>query len=130
MGLALAHSNYLIYYLRFKVPEPIVSVLSDSSNHVFYGHPPTLTCTVEITSVLNFPLSMTIVWKGPDGTVVASPTRPEMRSLTLYTSSSGQLTSIDSADSGEYTCMVRFEIGVEVSASTNITIGIILYYIN
>ena len=107
----------------FKVPEPIVSVLSDSSNHVFYGHSPTLTCTVEMTSVLNFPLSMTIVWKRPDGTVVASPARPEMRSFTLYTSSSSLLTSIDSADSGKYTCTVRFEIGVEVSASINVTIG-------
>ena len=107
----------------FKVPEPIVSVHSDSPNHVFYGHPPTLTCTVEMISVLNFPLSMTIVWKGPDGTVVASPARPEMRSFTLYTSSSSLLTSIDSADSGKYTCTVRFEIGVEVSASINITIG-------
>jgi hypothetical protein len=107
----------------FKVPEPIVSVHSDSPNHVFYGHPPTLTCTVEVSSEVNIPLSMTIVWKGPDGTIVASPTELEMKSLTLYTSSS-RLTSVDSAvDSGEYTCIVRFENGVEISASTIITIG-------
>ena len=100
-----------------------MSVHSDSPNHVFYGHPPTLICTVEMTSVVNVSLSMTIVFKGPDGTVVASPTRPEMKSFSLYTSSSGQLTSVGSADSGKYTCTVRFENGVEISASTNITIG-------
>ena len=75
-----------------------------------------------VTSPLS--TSMVIVWKGPDGTAVVSPIRPEMKSLTLYTSSSGQLTSVDSADSGEYTCTVRFEnFGAEISASTNITIG-------
>ena len=112
-----------------KVPDPIVSVHSDSPNHVFYGHPPTLTCTMEMSSVVTSPLStsMVIVWKGPDGTAVASPTRPEMESLTLYTSSSSPLTFVDSADSGEYTCTVRFEnFGAEISASTNITIGKIL----
>ena len=100
-----------------------MSVHSDSSNHVFYEHPPTLICTVEISSVVTAPLSMMIVWKGPDGTAVVSPIRPEMKSLTLYTASSGQLTSVDS---GEYTCTVRFENfgpGAEISASTNITIG-------
>ena len=106
----------------FTVPEPIVSVHSGSPNHVFYGQPPTLICTVEISSVVNVPLSMTIVWTRPDEAVVASPTRPEMKSFTLYTSSSS-LNSVDSADSGQYTCTVRFENGVEISASTNITIG-------
>ena len=100
-----------------------MSIHSDSPDHVFHGRPPTLTCTVEMTSVVNVSLSMMIVWKGPDGTIVASPTRPEMKSLTHYTSSSSLLTSVDSADSGEYTCTVRFKNGVEVSASVNITIG-------
>ena len=113
----------LSFKYLFTVPEPIVSIHSDSPNHVFYGHPPTLICTVEMTSVVNVPLSMTIVFKGPDGTVVASPTRPEMKSFSLYASSSSPLTSVDSANSGEYTCVVRFENGVEISASTNITIG-------
>ena len=101
-----------------------MSINSDSPNHVFYEHPPTLICTVEISSVVTAPLSMMIVWKGPDGTAVVSPTRPEMKSLTLYTASSSPLTSVDSTDSGEYTCTVRFEnFGAEISASTNITIG-------
>ena len=99
-----------------------MSVHSDSHNHVFYDHSPTLTCTVEMSSVVTVPLSMTVVWKGPAGTVVTSPIRPEMKSFMLYTSSS-ILTSVDSADSGEYTCTVRFENGVEISASTNVTIG-------
>ena len=113
-------------FTLFKVPEPIVSIYSDSPNdhHVSYGHSPTLTCTVEVSSVVTAPLFMVIVWKGPAGTAVPSPTRPEMKSLTLYTSSSGQLTFVDSADSGEYTCMVRFEnFGADIFTSTNITIG-------
>ena len=50
--------------------------------------------------MVNVPLSMMIVWKGrrPDGTVVASLTRPEMKSFTQYTSSTSPLTSVDSAD--------------------------------
>ena len=112
-----------IYIYTFEVPEPIVSVHSDSPNHVFHDHSPTLICTVEMSSVVTVPLSMTMVWRGPDGTVVSSPIRPQMKSFTLYTSSS-ILTSVDSADSGEYTCTVRFDNGVEISASTNVTIGI------
>ena len=99
-----------------------MSVHSDSPDNVFYGHSPTLICTVEMSSVVDVPLSMMIVWKGPNGTAVTSPNRPEMKSFTLYTLSSS-LTSVDSAESGEYTCTVTFENGVEISANTNITIG-------
>jgi hypothetical protein len=77
-----------------------------------------------MSSLVNIPLSMTIEWKGPDGTVVVSPTRPEMRSFALYRAASNRLTSVDSADSGEYSCTVEFDnFGTEISASTNITIG-------
>ena len=100
-----------------------MSAHSDSPNRVFYDHSPTLICTVEMSSVVTVPLSMMIVWRGPASTVVTSPTRSEMKLFTLYTSSS-RLTSFHSADSGEYTCTVRFDNGVEISASTNVTIGI------
>ena len=105
------------------VPKPIVTVHSDSPNLVLSGYSPALICTMEMTSVVNIPfMSVTTVWKGPDGTVVSPTVRPKMESLTLYTSSN-HLTSVDSADSGEYTCTVSFKNGVMISASTNITIG-------
>ena len=70
-------------------------------------------------------MTVNTVWTGPDGTILTSATRSEKKSFTLY-ASVNTLHSVDSADSGNYTCTVSVEGGIEVSASTNITIG--MYY--
>ena len=71
---------------------------------------------------MNVPLAVSTELTGPDGTVIAPSTRPEMISLTLY-SSSYTLDSAELADSGEYMCTVKIENEPEMYASTNITTG-------
>ena len=85
----------------------------------------TLTCTVELNPAVDVLVTVSTVWTGPDGAIITSATRPEKKSVTLY-ASVNTLHSVDSADSGNYTCTASIENGVtEVSASTNVTIGMV-----
>ena len=115
-------------YNIITVPEHTVSLHSNSPKltPILSESSFTLTCTVELNPSVDVPVTINTVWTGPDGTILTSATRPEKKSFTLY-ASVNTVHSVDSADSGNYTCTVSVEDGVEVSASTNITIGIILY---
>ena len=104
------------------VPEPTVSVHSDSPNPILSGSSPTLTCTVEMKSTVSVPVTVSMEWTGPDGTTIVHTTRPKMISFTLY-SSSYTLDSVELADSGEYMCTAKIENEPEVYTNTNITIG-------
>ena len=73
-------------------------------------------------STVAIPVTVSMEWTGPDGTTIVPAIRPEMISLTLYSSSS-TLDSVESVDSGEYTCSVIIENEPKVPTSTNITIG-------
>ena len=106
----------------FSVPEPTVSVHSNSPNPILSGSSPTLTCTVEMKSTVADPLTITMEWTGPDGATIAPATRAEIISYTLYISSS-TLDSVESADSGKYTCSVIIENEPKVSINTNISVG-------
>ena len=108
-----------MFALSSTVPEPTVSLHSDLPNPVLSGSSLTLTCTAELSSVVNVSYPVSTMWKGPEGTVITSSATTEMVSFTLYTSS----TILESVNSGEYSCTMNFENGVEVSASTNITTG-------
>ena len=99
------------------VPKPTVSLRSDLPNPVLFGSSLTLTCTAELSSVVNISYSVSTMWKGPEGTVIISSATTEMVSFTLYTLS----TALESVNSGEYSCTMNFGDGVEVSASTSIT---------
>ena len=106
------------------VPEHTVSLHSNSPKltPILSESSFTLTCTAELNPSVDVPVTINTVWTGPDGTILTSATRPEKKSFTLY-ASVNTLHSVDSADSGNYTCTVSVEDGVEVSASTNVTIG-------
>ena len=67
-------------------------------------------------------MTINTAWTEPDGMAMTSVTGPEMRSFTLYTSLS-TLDSVESSDSGNYSCTVTFDNGVKVSAFTNVKIG-------
>ena len=101
-----------------------VSIHSDSPNPILSGLSLTLTCTVEMKSTVTVPLTVSMEWTGPDGTTIVPTIGSKMISYTLY-SSAYTLDSVESADSGEYTCTVKIESEPEdlVSTSTNITIG-------
>ena len=77
---------------------------------------------MELNPAVDVTVTVNTVWTGPDGAVLTSATRPEKKSFTLY-SSVNTLHSVDSAHSGNYTCTVSVEQGIEVSASTYVTIG-------
>ena len=117
MTLCILRSLY-----SFTVPEPTVSLHSDSPNPVLSGSSLTLTCIAELNSMINVSLFVSTTWKRPEGTVITLAGATEMKSFALY-SSTHNLPFLQSADSGEYTCTMNFENGVEMSASTNITIG-------
>ena len=112
----------ILLVLSFTVPKPIVILQSDVPNPALSGSSLTLTCTAELSSVVNISYSVSTMWKGPQGIIIASSAATEMKSYTLYTLSNN-LRFLRLADSGEYTCTMNFGNGVEVSASTNITIG-------
>ena len=116
-----AYNNYDIIQCH-AVPEPAVSIHSDSLNPILSGSSPTLTCSVEMKSTVNVPVAVSMEWTGPDGTAIMPIARPEMISFTLY-SSSIIPDSVELADSGEYTCAAKIENEPEMSTSTNITIG-------
>ena len=125
-NLIISSYNACVQFL-FTVPEHTVSLHSDSPKltPILSESSFTLTCTVELNPSVDVPVTINTVWTGPDGTILTSATRPEKKSFTLY-ASVNTLHSVDSADSGNYTCTVSVEDGVEVSASTNITIGMTL----
>ena len=117
--------NYVLCHLWLclhAVPELVVSLVSDTSNPVLSGSSPTLTCTAELSSVRAV-VNIKAVWTGPNGRTIVSASNVTMKSLTLYRSSY-TLNSVESSDSGAYTCTMSIESGlVEVSTRTNITIG-------
>ena len=98
-----------------------MSLHSDSLNPSLSESMLTLICTVELNPAVDVPVTMNVAWSGPDGTDVVS-TAPEMKTFTLYVSSS-TLYSIELTDSGNYTCTVGIENGVKVSTNTSIKIG-------
>ena len=97
-------------------------LVSNTPNPIMSGSSPTLTCTVELSPAVDVPVTVNIVWTRPDGSTITSATNPTMKSLTLYTSSN-TLNSVESSDSGNYTCTVSIGGRGGVSARTNIIIG-------
>ena len=99
-----------------------VSIHSDSPNPILSGSSSTLTCTAEMKSTVTVPVTVSMEWTGPDGATIVPTIGSKMISYTLY-SSAYTLDSVESADSGEYTCTVKVENEPEGSTSTDITVG-------
>ena len=92
---------------------------------IIAGSSPNLTCTVELSPVVNVPVTVNAVWNAPAGTTV-TPTSSMMESLTRYTI----VAIVDAARGGNYTCRAtlsspsQFITDSEVtSGSTTITVG-------
>ena len=77
---------------------------------------------MELNPAVDVPVTVKTVLTGADGMAIAPATAPEMKSFTLYISLN-TLHSVESTDSGNYTCTAGIENGHMVSASTNIKIG-------
>ena len=122
MHMAIHNYSTSLNNFALAVPKPTVSLHSTSPNPSLSETSLTLTCTVELDPAVDVPVTVKTAWTGPDGTAITSATRPEMKSFTLYLSLS-TFHSIESADSGNYTCTAGIENGIYISASTNVKIG-------
>ena len=100
------------------------------------GHDVTLTCTVELSPVVDIPVTVNIVWTGPNGIMFMSNDINEQiaaENNNIYTST-GLVRSFGRIDSGNYICTAtimavkmsqyRSESGAVASNEIRLTIGI------
>ena len=70
------------------VPNPMVVVSSDPVSPIRpVGSDVTLTCTVNLSTVVNVEVDVNTVWTGPAGFMTTNTAQPVMGSTTTYTSS-------------------------------------------
>ena len=72
--------------------------------------------------VVDVPLTITTLWTGPDGSLLAPPKHAAADSLTHYTSRT-VYNSVESSDSGAYTCIVTIGSDVRASVKKSIIVG-------
>ena len=104
------------------VPQPIVRLVSDTTNPILSGSSPTLTCAVELDPAVDVPVAVSTEWTGPDGSTLASAFPPTMRSFTHYTSKA-KLNYVESADSGAYTCTVSIDGKTVPTVERKVVVG-------
>ena len=95
-----------------------------------------LTCTIELNSAVNVPVTVNIVWTGPDGFRATDFMQPTAARLNTYKS----LVTIEHLgrnQSGNYTCAVTvisahsmIEDGAQVTAVERVTAGKLPSYSN
>ena len=91
-----------------------------------------LTCTVELSPAVDVPVTLSMVWTGPDGATLP-PTTLVMESLTRYTSTA-IVSSFGRNQSGVYTCIATvspkpsslflMKDGSEILGTVEVTTGI------
>ena len=87
-----------------------MSITSNKVNPIRpIGSVVTLTCTVELSTLVNIPATVTTVWNGPDGfKITTSNSQPDMGNNTSYTSAV-TVSSFGRVQSGQYTCAAQVE---------------------
>ena len=94
--------------IMFTVPSPSLVVLSNVSNPICIhpiGSTVTLTCDVELSSVVDLPVTVNTVWTGPAVFTTTNATQPVKGNPTVYTSTV-MVSSLSRDKSGYYTCTV------------------------
>lgn len=81
-----------------------------------------LTCSIELSPVVDVPLTIITLWTGPDGLILAPAKHAVAVSLTHYTSTA-VYRSVESVDSGDYTCTVTIGSEVRISVKKSIIVG-------
>ena len=82
------------------VPPPTVTVSTNPPGIIAVGSSVTLTCTVELSSSVDVPVTVNTVWTGPDN---FNEMAQQMGSTTTYTSTA-MVSSFGRNQSGNYTC--------------------------
>ena len=91
------------------VPAPnSISIATDPVSPIHpMGSTVTLTCTVVFSLTVDLPVTVNIVWTGPDEYMTTNTAQPVIGSTTTYTSTA-MVNSIGRAESGIYNCTATF----------------------
>ena len=96
----------MINFLLSVVPAPTSVIVSPTSPGIVrpqFGSAITLTCTVELSPVVNIPVNVTTMWAGPAGFKTTNTAQPVMGTTVNYTSTA-VVSSFGRNESGVYTC--------------------------
>ena len=91
---------------------------------VIAGASVTLNCAVELSSVVDVPVTVNTEWTGPADVMFmpANPVPAVMVNTTTYVST----VSVGAARAGSYTCQATITSGGTTSGSTDVTVGMYL----
>ena len=94
----------LIVTLSHLVRPPTAVTVTASLDDPFIAesHPLNLTCSIELSEAVDIAVTVNTVWSGPSGTQFTTSVATRM-TATTYTSTA-TISSIETSDSGEYTC--------------------------
>ena len=111
------------------VPIPTSVIVTPPVVPVTVGSSINLTCTIELSQLVDVPVTVNTVWTGPDGFMTANTTRPVMGSTAAYTSTA-TVSSFGRKQSGVYTCTTNisstspFLVGsIQISGTARVTVG-------
>ena len=97
----------LLYSICFfsLVPSPTTVIVTSVTLSPIrpVGSAVTMTCTVELSPVVNIPVNVTTVWTGPAGLMTTNTAQPVVGSTTNY-ASTAMIRSFGRNESGVYTC--------------------------
>ena len=92
------------------MPNPTVIIISTPVSPIHpIGSDVTLTCTVDLSPLVDVPVTVTAQISGPMGVAITPGTNSVMENATRYTSAS-MVFRFERDQSGEYTCMANVEL--------------------
>ena len=123
----------IIYIFLILVTSPVsVTVTSNPVSPIRpIGSAVILTCTVELSPLVDVPVTVNTVWTGPDGFMTTNTAQPVMGSATTYTSTA-VVNAFGRGQSGNYTCSAIVTSNSQYltdslkSGSKNVTTGKII----
>ena len=109
------------------MPNPVVVIMSTPVSPIRpVGSAVTLTCTMDLSPLVDVRVAMTAQFSGPAGVAIIPVTRSTsvMENATRYTSTA-MIRSFGRNQSGEYTCMANVESNLIIISGgmDSITIG-------
>ena len=91
---------HTVYFISLSVPPPVSVMVIPPSGAIIAGSSQNFTCNVELSPVVDVPVTVSTMWTGPAGFTSTNLARPVMGSTTNYTVT----VLIDAVRNGNYTC--------------------------
>ena len=124
--------NMGIIFFSPPVPNPVVAIESTPVSPIRpVGSTVTLTCTVDLSPLVDVPVNVTAQISGPMGVIITRVTTSVMENATRYTSSA-TVSPFGRDQSGEYSCVANVRLvtansfiigGTGVIVMDKITVG-------